>query len=118
GLIVEPVTRNEFRTYREYPASVQPNLHNLANVTTLVRGRVMEVYVDLGQKVEANTLLAILHSSDLGLAQSAYLKARARFHVAKQAYDRAKFLLKEKVIGQAEAQRRHADLLSMQADVL
>lgn len=116
GLVVESVTRNEFRTYREFPASIQPNLHNMAKITTLVRGRVVDVYADLGQKVEANTLLAILHSSDLGLAQSTYLKARANLTVAAQAYRRAKFLLKEKVIGTAEAQRRYGELLSIQAD--
>jgi membrane fusion protein, heavy metal efflux system len=116
GLVVRPVTRSDFRTNREFPAIIQPNLRNMANITTLVRGRVVEVYAELGQQVEANALLAILHSTNLGLAQSAYLKARAKLYVAQQAYVRAKFLLKEKVIGSAEAQRRQAELFSMQAE--
>jgi len=58
----------------------------------------------------------VLHSSDLGLAQSAYLKARARRHVAEQAYQRAEFLFKEKVIGQAEAQRREGEMISVRAE--
>jgi cobalt-zinc-cadmium efflux system membrane fusion protein len=116
GVAVAPVVRSEFRTYREFPALVQPNQRAMADITTLVRGRVVDVYVDLGQQVEANALLAILYSSDLGLAQSAYLKARANLHLAEQAYARAKFLLQEKVIGEAEAQRRQAELLSMQAE--
>ena len=116
GLIVQPVTRSDFRTYREFPAIVQPNERAMADITTLVRGRVVDVYADLGQQVEANALLAILYSSELGLAQSAYLKSRAKLHVAEQAYARAKFLLQEQVIGEAEAQRRHAELLSMQAE--
>jgi cobalt-zinc-cadmium efflux system membrane fusion protein len=88
----------------------------MAEITTLVRGRVVEVYADLGQEVKANAPLAILYSSELGLAQSGYLKARAKLHVAEQAYARAKFLLQEKVIGEAEAQRRQAELLSIQAE--
>ena len=116
GVAVAPVVRSEFRTHREFPALVQPNQRAMADITTLVRGRVVDVYADLGQQVEANALLAILYSSDLGLAQSAYLKARAKLHVAEQAYERAKFLLQEKVIGEAEAQRRQAELLSMQAE--
>ena len=116
GIAAHPVTRSEFRTYREFPAIVQPNQRAIADITTLVRGRVVDVYVDLGQQVEANALLAILYSSELGLAQSGYLKARAKLHVAEQAYARAKFLLQEKVIGEAEAQRRQAELLSMQAE--
>jgi cobalt-zinc-cadmium efflux system membrane fusion protein len=116
GIAVHPVAPSEFRTYREFPAIVQPNQRAMADITTLVRGRVVDVYVDLGQQVEANALLAILYSSELGLAQSAYLKAKAKLHVAEQAYARAKFLLREKVIGEAEAQRRQAELLSMQAE--
>jgi cobalt-zinc-cadmium efflux system membrane fusion protein len=116
GVTVEPVGRTAFRTYRTFPGVVRPNENALANITTLVRGRVAEVHADLGQAVVANQLLAVLHSSDLGLAQSAYLKARARRHVAEQAYQRAEFLFKEKVIGQAEAQRREGEMISVRAE--
>ena len=86
GLLVQPVARSDFRTHRDFPAIVQPNQRNMAEITTLVRGRVVEVYADLGQDVKANASLAILYSSELGLAQSAYLKAKAKLHVAEQAY--------------------------------
>jgi cobalt-zinc-cadmium efflux system membrane fusion protein len=116
GTTVEPVRRTAFRTYRTFPGVIRPNEHALANITTLVRGRVAEVHAELGQAVAPNQLLAVLHSSDLGLAQSAYLKARARRHVAEQAYQRAQFLFKEKVIGQAEAQRREGEMISIRAE--
>jgi cobalt-zinc-cadmium efflux system membrane fusion protein len=116
GLVVQPVGRSDFRTYRDFPAIVQPNQRNMAEITTLVRGRVVEVYGELGQEVKANVPLAILYSSELGLAQSAYLKAQAKLHLAEQAYNRAQFLLQEQVIGEAEAQRRYAELLSSQAE--
>jgi membrane fusion protein, heavy metal efflux system len=116
GVTVEPVGRTTFRTYRTFPGVVRPNENALANITTLVRGRVAEVHADLGQMVTHNQLLAVLHSGDLGLAQSAYLKARARRHVAEQAYQRAQFLYKEKVIGQAEAQRREGEMISIRAE--
>jgi cobalt-zinc-cadmium efflux system membrane fusion protein len=77
---------------------------------------VAEVHADLGQMVKPNQLLAVLHSGDLGLAQSAYLKAKARRHVAEQAYERAQFLYKEKVIGLAEAQRREGEMISIRAE--
>ena len=116
GMTVEPVGRTAFRTYRTFPGVVRPNENALANITTLVRGRVAEVHADLGQMVKPNQLLAVLHSGDLGLAQSAYLKARARRHVAEQAYQRAQFLFQEKVIGQAEAQRREGEMISIRAE--
>lgn len=116
GVTVEPAARTSFRTYRTFPGVVRPNENALANITTLVRGRVAEVHADLGQMVKAKQILAVLHSGDLGLAQSAYLKARARRHVAEQAYQRAQFLYKEKVIGQAEAQRREGEMISIRAE--
>lgn len=116
GLVVQPASRSDFRMHREFPGIVQPNQHNMAEITTLVRGRVVEVYGELGQEVKTNAPLALLYSSELGLAQSGHLKAQAKLHVAEQAYSRAKFLLQEQVIGEAEAQRRHAELLSSQAE--
>jgi cobalt-zinc-cadmium efflux system membrane fusion protein len=113
---MEPVRRMAFRTYRTFPGVVRPNANALADITTLVRGRVAEVHADLGQAVLPKQLLAVLHSSDLGLAQSAYLKARARRHVAEQAYQRAQFLFQEKVIGQAELQRREGEMISVRAE--
>lgn len=116
GVTVEPVKRTAFRTYRTFPGVIRPNENALANITTLVRGRVAEVHADLGQMVKANQLLAVLHSGDLGLAQSAYLKARARRHVAEKAYERAQYLFNEKVIGLAEAQRREGEMISIRAE--
>ncbi len=116
GVVAHTIGRTAFHTYRDFPGIVRPNENALADITPLVRGRVMEVHADLGQIVAPNQILAVLYSSDLGLAQSAYLKARARRHVAEQAYQRAQFLLKEKVIGQAEAQRREGEMISIRAE--
>src|SRR5512146_586334 len=82
ALEVVPVARGQFRASREFPATVQPNENELAEVTTLIRGRVMKVYVDVGQDVKKGMLLAMLHSTDLGAAESAYLKAGAKLHEA------------------------------------
>ena len=116
GISVEPVMRTEFRIARDFPGTVEPNQHALANITTLVRGRVIDVYADLGKQVKGGDLLALLYSSELGMAQSTYLKAKAKLYVAERAYQRAQTLLQEKVIGVAEAQRREGDMVSARAD--
>ena len=115
-VVVEPVQRVEFREHRDFPGTVTPNEHAQADITALVRGRVVDVYVDLGQEVKGGALLAILYSSELGMAQSAYLKAKAKLFVAERSYQRAKLLLEEKVIGLAEAQRREGDMISARAE--
>ncbi|HVG01449.1 MAG TPA: efflux RND transporter periplasmic adaptor subunit, partial [Nitrospira sp.] len=116
GIIVQPVTRREFRTTRDFPGTVEPNEHALAEITTLVRGRVIDVYADLGREVKSGALLALLYSSELGMAQSAYLKATAKLNVADRAFRRAQLLLQEKVIGLAESQRREGEMLSLRAE--
>ncbi len=116
GLVVQPVVRGEFRTTRDFPGTVEPNEHALAEITTLVRGRVIDVYADLGREVKSGALLALLYSSELGMAQSAYLKATAKLNVADRAFRRAELLLKEKVIGLAESQRREGEMLSLRAE--
>ena len=61
GVTVEPVGRTAFRTYRTFPGVVRPNEHALANITTLVRGRVAEVHADLGQVVAPNQQIGRAH---------------------------------------------------------
>ena len=116
AIVIEPVVRGEFKVHRDFPATVVPDHRTTAEITALVRGRVVDVYADLGQQVKADDLLAILYSSDLGMAQSTYIKAGAKLFVAERAFERAKMLLQEKVIGLAEAQRRQGEMLSLRAE--
>jgi cobalt-zinc-cadmium efflux system membrane fusion protein len=115
-ITVQPVTRTDFRIHRDFPATVVPNHHATAHITALVRGRVLDVYVDFGQQVKAGDVLARLYSGELGMAQSSYLRSGARLYVAERAYERAKILLQGKVIGLAELQRREGEMLSARAE--
>lgn len=115
-LDIQTVARGEFRTHRDFPGTVVPNHRALAEVTTLVRGRVVDVYADLGQQVKTGDLLALLHSEELGMVQSAYLKADAKLYVAERSYERAKMLLDEKVLALADAQKRKGEMLALRAE--
>lgn len=83
---------------------------SVARVGASVTGRITEIHVQPGQRVGAGTVLAQLHSTELGTAQLAYLKARAQRELAASAAERAKLLLAADVIGSAEAQRRQSEL--------
>ena len=113
---VAPVVRGQIRVSREFTATVQSNENELAEVTTLIRGRVVKVYVDVGQDVKKDALLALLHSTDLGVAEGAYLKAAARLHEAELAYERAKDLHEHKAVSLAEVQRREAEMKTARAE--
>ena len=111
-----PVERGRFRLSREFPATIHPNENELAEVTTLIRGRVVKVQVDVGADVKKGDLLALLHSTDLGLAEGAYLKASARLYEADLSYKRAKDLYEHRAVSLAEFQRREAAMRTARAE--
>ncbi|MEX5217220.1 MAG: efflux RND transporter periplasmic adaptor subunit [Nitrospira sp.] len=116
GIETVTVTRGEFRVHRQFPATIQSNENELAEVTTLIGGRIVDVQVDFGQDVQKGTTLALLHSTDLGLAEAAYLKGVAKLHEADLAYRRARNLLDNKAISEAEFYRREAEMKSVRAE--
>lgn len=115
-LEVVPVVRGTLPVSHEFPATVQANQNELAEVTTLIRGRVVKVHVDVGADVKKNALLATLHSTDLGVAEGAYLKAAARLHEAELTYERARDLHQHKAVSLAELQRREAEMKTARAE--
>jgi len=112
-----PVKQGQLLSHRQFPATVQANQNELAEVTPLIRGRVVKVYVDVGQDVKKGTLLAMIHSVDLGLAEGDYLKAKARLEEAERSHVRAKELYDSKAVSLAELQRREAAMKTAQAEV-
>lgn len=116
GLETTAVTRGRVRLAREFPATVQANQNELADVTSLIGGRVVKVAVDVGQDVKKGDLLALLHSTDLGLAEASYLKATARQHEADLVYARAVDLYQNKAVSLAEMQRREAEMRTARAE--
>jgi cobalt-zinc-cadmium efflux system membrane fusion protein len=112
-----PVAQGQLLSHREFSATVQANQNELAEVTTLIRGRVVKVHVDVGQDVKKGALLALLHSVDLGVAEGDYLKAGARLHEAELAHLRAKDLYENKAVSLAELQRREAAMKTARAEV-
>jgi membrane fusion protein, heavy metal efflux system len=115
-LEVVTVAQEEIRSHREFPATVQANQNELAEVTVLIRGRVVKVHVDVGQDVKKGTLLALLHSVDLGLAEGEYLKSAARMEEAERSHVRAKELYENKAVSLAELQRREAVMKAARAE--
>lgn len=116
-LEVASVVQGRVFSHREFPATVQANQNEVAEVTTLIRGRVVKVYVDVGQDVKKGTLLAMLHSVDLGLAEGDYLKAKARLEEAERSYVRAKELYDNNAVSLAELHRREAAMKTAQAEL-
>lgn len=91
-------------------ARVDFNEQAVARIGASVTGRVTDMQALPGQAVKAGQVLAQLHSTELGSAQLAYLKANAQRDLAAKAVERAHLLLAADVIGSAELQRRENEL--------
>jgi cobalt-zinc-cadmium efflux system membrane fusion protein len=116
GLEFETVRPQGYRATLRVPGVVKANETRLVDVSSLVAGRAIEVIAVVGDRVRHGQVLARVDSSELGFAQSDYLKAHARLAVAERALERAQQLLNAKVIGTGEYQRREGETLTARAD--
>lgn len=88
-----------------------------ARVGTPIAGRIAELLVREGESVQKGQVLAMLSSTDLTNAQSAFLRAYSQMQLSQRAVERAQQLLDAGVIGTAELQRRQAELTQNKAEV-
>lgn len=98
-------------------ARVEADETRMARINSPLSGRIVDLKVAEGQDVERGQVLAHLHSTELGAAQAAFLKAYTQHQLATKAVARAKQLIEAGVIGEAEVQRRDAELLQSAAEL-
>jgi cobalt-zinc-cadmium efflux system membrane fusion protein len=92
-------------------AHVDTDARLIAHVGSPVSGRIMKLLVFEGQNVQVGAVLAMLHSTDLSDTQFALIKATSQQNLAATSVKRAEQLVAADVIGQAELERRRAELL-------
>jgi cobalt-zinc-cadmium efflux system membrane fusion protein len=115
-LVVKPVERRPVTEPLEVVGRIDFDEQSVARIGASVTGRVTELTGALGQNVRAGQVIAQLHSTELGNAQLAYLKAAAQMDLATKAVERAKLLLAADVIGSAELQRRENEMQVAQVE--
>lgn len=99
------------------PGQIKVHEQKLVRVGASFTGRIVEVYVQLGDNVEAGAKLARIASPELTQAQLAYLRANSLAVLAKRAAVRAKQLFAGDVISAAELQRRESELQVSNAEL-
>jgi membrane fusion protein, heavy metal efflux system len=78
-------------------ATIEPDPRKVARVTPRIRGRVVRLIADPGQRVKPGEPLAILSSVELGQAKTEYLKARSLSQIARQHLAREESLHQRKI---------------------
>ena len=81
-----------------------------AEVYPRVRGFLSEVRVDLGQRVDAGDVLAVVDSSEVAAARTRYLSAVAAVELARANYERTSELTRREVVA---ARRELEDLTAL-----
>lgn len=107
------------------PARVGFNTEAMAHVGSLVRGRIVEIGVRLGDRVKKGDPLLVVESPELGQAQSDFLLRRTaaqtavpQADLARAAWDRAKGLFEQSQgISLTEVQKREAEYKAAVANV-
>ncbi|PXW87793.1 cobalt-zinc-cadmium efflux system membrane fusion protein [Nitrosomonas sp. Nm84] len=101
----------------QVPSRVQVDEERTAQIGSYVTGRIMNMFVILGDYVKVGAPLARITSPDLTQAQLAYLRASSRVVVTQKASERARHLLTADAIPVAEVERRQSELEIAQAEL-
>lgn len=89
-MVVEPLSASVADGGLELPATVEADPARVVNVLTPVTGKVVELRVGLGDRVQKGQVLAVLASGDYDQAVSDLEKAEDAFELAKKTLERAK----------------------------
>jgi cobalt-zinc-cadmium efflux system membrane fusion protein len=92
-----------------------PDRH--AEIGSPVEGRVVEVKVNVGDRVDRNAALAVIDSPEAGSARADFLRARAALEVARLSNERESRLVEDRATSVREARQAEADLRVAQADL-
>jgi len=116
-LKIVAVGHAELRDSLRVPARVDLDQHRMARIGATVSGRIVETKAWIGQSVRKGETLAILNSTELGMAQAAYLKAASQVNLRELAVSRARRLLDADVIAAAELLEREGMLREAEVDL-
>ncbi|SOD41270.1 efflux RND transporter periplasmic adaptor subunit [Nitrosovibrio sp. Nv4] len=101
----------------QVPSQVEVDEDRLVRIGSYVTGRIINLYVMLGESVNTGDPLARISSPELTEAQLAYLRAFSRTALTQKAAERAHLLLAADVIPIAEVERRESELEVARAEL-
>lgn len=95
-------------------------------VAPKITGRLEEIYVNIGDKIENNELIAVLdddeyvqqvgrYQAELAVAEASVVEARSSFELAEREYERAKILREKKIGSESELDNAEANYKAQEA---
>jgi cobalt-zinc-cadmium efflux system membrane fusion protein len=114
-LAIEPVGEKEIQRSLVLPAVVEADPGRLVKVVPPLAGRITELKVQMGERVERGQPLAVLDSPDLGTAYADHERANVLLELARKNRDRLRDLAK--IGGAATKEQLQAETDYVTADV-
>jgi len=115
-LAVDLVTQTELQQNLTLPAVVEADPAHLVRILPPLAGRIVQLNVELGERVEQGQPLAILDSPDVGTAYADYERAKAHLSLALKSRDRLRELVKTSAIAVRDLQEAEAEYLTAEAE--
>ena len=119
GLVEAWSARTEQRPVRRLnlTGEVQFDLTRMVEIASPVAARMEQIHRNLGDKVAASDVLAVVQSSELGETQAAFLEACAKLDLARQTFEREQQLYDRKVSSEADYLIARSELASGEASL-
>jgi cobalt-zinc-cadmium efflux system membrane fusion protein len=112
GIKTMTVQTGSIPQYLEIPGHIVPDPTQVVHVFPAAGGRVVEMKVRPGDRVQKGQMLAVLESSDVSRAMADYQKARTDADLKQKTLDRSKDLYAHHAIAEKELQQAEADFQS------
>src|SRR5713101_6265594 len=109
GVATAAVGAAELADYVEVPGRIQADPTRVVRVYAPVSGRLISLHVRPADAVEQGQVLAVLASSDVAAARTAYRQTQADAQVKQQALERSKLLYENHVVALREYQQAQAE---------
>lgn len=78
-------------------ANIKPNEYKLTHVSPRIEGKAVRVIAELGDRVKAGQVLALLDSIELGYKKSAFRQAQTNLEVDRKNFEREKRLFEQQI---------------------
>jgi cobalt-zinc-cadmium efflux system membrane fusion protein len=115
-LIIDPVQEKEIQRTLVLPAVVEADPAHLVKVLPPLAGRITQLKVQLGERVEAGQALVVLDSPDLGTAYADHERAAVVLDLALKNRDRARSLAKIGGAATRDLQQAETDYVTAEVE--
>jgi cobalt-zinc-cadmium efflux system membrane fusion protein len=116
-LVVGPAAEKEIERTRVLPGVVEVDPARLVKIVPPVTGRVVQLKVQLGERVHANQELVVLDSSDLATAYAEHDRAKVLLELAQKNRDRQRELLKSAATALKDQQQAETDYITAKVEL-